>query len=215
MNSREDVGNCGLFFGNWGKRKEKAVDEDLSLQLKHCPAQIIGLCECQVELEAHLADDPIEPGTGAAHPAVAEMEKRPGFSWHTLRGQEDISCCIAARRNNCTHIEKLAWHRMLEGRYSVKPKKGSRPKVANAYTRLLMAEVGMKHNVGLIGTAIRVGVCHFHHQVANNNKGFRENQKKVLAVSGTRSPREKDRLSHGRLQHEPVQGRPRTPQSRS
>ena len=47
LNEREDVGNVGWFFGNWGLRAaKKAKKDNIDQQLQKNPCQIIDLAEC-------------------------------------------------------------------------------------------------------------------------------------------------------------------------
>ena len=78
FNEDATVGNIGFFFGNWGKRTQKAaggVQRNIDAQLKKNPGQIIGLCECQQETEMILRG---EGGlrTHLKDPAVAGKKAR-------------------------------------------------------------------------------------------------------------------------------------------
>ena len=172
-NNRPEVGNCGIFFGNWGQRTRQAqggVQGNIDAQIKKNPCTIIGLTECEAETEQVLrasavADDRPWEETGT-------LEDRPAFQYHTIRGEEKVSCLLGCRTSQCAGIESLSWTRTKDGLYKSKGKTNMR-----AYTRLLVARVTLKSNVGGIGKELRVAVCHLHFQVANNNRGFKKQHK--------------------------------------
>ena len=171
-NNRPQVGNCGIFFGNWGQRNRQmqgGVQGNIDAQIKKNPCTIIGLTECEAETEQLLrasavADDRPWEETGT-------LEDRPAWQYYTLRGDEKVSCLLGCRTTQCAGIESLNWIRREEGTYK---SKGPSKNTLRAYTRLLVARITLKSNVGGVGKELRVAACHLHFQVANNNKGFKK-----------------------------------------
>jgi hypothetical protein len=168
LNDRPDVGNIGCFFGNWGLRaSDENVQRNIDLQIKHGPAQIIGLTECMRETELVL----LTPAVAGKQeePAVAgKLETREGFEYFTLRGEEHASVLIAARTNTASSLKLLHWDRKNEGEY----KTGGGSKSV-AYTRTMIARVELKNNVGFMGRTQTIMCMHLHNHVANNVKSFR------------------------------------------
>ena len=171
-NNRKQVGNIGIFFGNWGQRNthmQGGVQGNIDAQIKKNPCTILGLSECEAETEQLLkasavADDrPWEE--------TETLEDRPAFQYYTIRGDEKVSCLLGCRTTQCAGLESLSWLRREEGTYK---SKGPSKNNMRAYTRLLVARVTLKSNVGGLGKELRVAVCHLHFQVANNNKGFKK-----------------------------------------
>ena len=80
LNNRPQVGNCGIFFGNWGQRNRQmqgVVQGNIDAQIKKNPCIIIGLTECEAETEQLLrasavADDRPWEETGT-------LEDRPAW----------------------------------------------------------------------------------------------------------------------------------------
>ena len=168
LNDRPDVGNIGCFFGNWGLRaSDVKVQRNIDLQIKHGPAQIIGLSECMRETEEVLLS-PSVAGLQEEPAVAAKLETREGFEYFTVRGNEPSSVLIAARTNTASGLHLLFWDRTNEGEYRTGP--GSR---SVAYTRTLIARVDLKNNVGFMGTKQTIMCMHLHYHVANNVKGFR------------------------------------------
>ena len=187
-NNRADVGNCGVFFGNWGQRTQQGqggVQRNIDAQIKKNPCMIIGLTECEAATEQLLrasavADAPASAVADAPASAVADapswegsgtLEGRPAFQYFTIRGEEQVSCLLGCRTTQCAGLESLSWTRKAEGMYK---SKGAAKAKMKAYTRLLVGKIRLKTNVGGIGKELRVAVCHLHFQVANKNKGFRK-----------------------------------------
>ena len=171
LNDRDDVGNIGWMFGNWGSRaSSKGVQDNIDLQIKHSPAQVIGLTECEEPTQkileaAAVAEDPRAPeGT---------LARRRGYEYIAIRGDEDKSNLLAVRTNTAASMTLVKWERRYEGNYRLKS--GSN---ANAYSRLLVCDIELRHNVGFFGKHMVVAVVHLHNKVANHDKGFREQQKK-------------------------------------
>ena len=82
-----------------------------------------------------------------------------------------MSVLVGVRTTIADRVEPLNFTRKEEGTYT---SKGASKTKMRAYTRLLVAKISLKHNVGFIGKELRVAVCHLHFQVANNNPGFKK-----------------------------------------
>ena len=82
---------------------------------------------------------------------------------------------LAVRAETGT-LDLLHWDRRSEGYYNVKNRhKGV------AYTRTLVCRVNLHKNVGFFGREIVCAVVHLQNKVANNDKGFRAQQKTYWA----------------------------------
>jgi len=90
------------------------------------------------------------------------LQKRAAYPYHTIRSDEKAGVLVGVRSAVADSIEELNFTKKLESNKS------------QAYTRTLVAKITMKGNIGYIGRELRVAVCHFHHLVANNKKGFRK-----------------------------------------
>jgi hypothetical protein len=90
LNDRTDVGNIGWFFGSYGSRAtNEGMQAGIDLQIKHGPAQIVGLCECQEATENLLR----APAVAGKDGDEGGLECRHGYEYLTLRGNaEQVSC---------------------------------------------------------------------------------------------------------------------------
>ena len=180
FNDRDEVGNIGFFFGNWGKRTQQLggahqANIDAQIKKKKNPCQIIGLCECQEETEQLLIGNPAvavegkDPRVAGAH-QVQYFEERAGHDYLTMRGNEESSNLLGVRSAVADSMELLFWLRKYEGDYKTKGKNKTKYR---AYSRTLIGQINLKNNVGFMGKEIRVAVCHLHIMVANKDAGFR------------------------------------------
>ncbi len=142
FNSRDDVGNIGYFFGNWGQRaRDREIQRNIDLQIKHNPAHIIGLAECELETENVLTT-----------PAVAgdaqgdRLTRRGGHQYMVVRGNEPISVLIGVRAGFADSIETVHWTRIREGEY-----RHDRRNFTKAWSRILIVKVRFAHQVGFMG----------------------------------------------------------------
>ena len=179
LNDRADVGNIGVFFGNWGLRASSAaVQRNIDLQIRRGPAQIIVLTECQeaterVLNETAVADDPQEARSAVAD-AASPLATRDGFQYMKVRGNEASSVLIGARTRNARSLELILWMRREEGEYKCKTKtKAAHSRKAIAHSRILIVRVNLIHQVGHIGNTIVVMGVHFHCLPAKKEQGFR------------------------------------------
>ena len=155
------MGNIGWLFGNWGKRpRNRSMREHLDMVLKRNPAMIIGLAECE-EATENLLEGPAVAGDPNA--PEGSLQRRDGFEYLTLRGQEDSSVLVALRNETGNRLDLLDWERRRAGRY--RRRNGGH---AEAYSRSLIARVQLDINVGFLGKSHVVMVVHMHNVLANN-----------------------------------------------
>ena len=170
-NNRFDVGNVGVFFANWGNRTKKddgKVQNNIDAQILKNPCQVIGLAECQKETQDLLHD----PAAAAAKLSQsAALEHRGAYPYFTIRPAEPVTLLLGVRSAVADSIQTLDYTKKEEGMYRGK---SSAKNKMRAYTRTLTGQINMKTNIGYIGKALRVAVCHLHFQVGNNNRGFKK-----------------------------------------
>ena len=158
-NEEPEVGNFGLFSGNWGIRgtladeKQKQLRRDThDRQILKSPAQVIVLCEATAAVEA-LLQKPAVAGT----PGAKGLEGRNTFEHWVVRGAEPESAVlIAARKDNTTFLELLDYDVNDDHRYREQRKNKM------ARSRMLTCKVGFKQNIGHLGKEIVVCGVHGH-----------------------------------------------------
>ena len=108
-NAEPEVGNFGLFFGNWGTRAttaSKAISKrrrDVAdRQILKCPGQVGIVAEATQQLE-DLLQRPAVPGI-TGKPGV---EGRNTFEYYVVRGSEEKAILVAARKDNTSGLECL------------------------------------------------------------------------------------------------------------
>ena len=150
-NAEPEVGNIGIFFGNWGQRavvkaeNKRKRTERSDRQISRCPAQIIILAEANASVEEVLKSPPLE----AESPGASGLSGRPSFEHFVVRGNEkDAAVLIAARKDTCTHVDLLDYDLHFDSEYREKGRN------CMAYTRMLSCTVGFKQNVGHIGKSV-------------------------------------------------------------
>ena len=148
---KDNEGNMSVMFGNWGsmpsETKSGAQRRRVDLQLRHNPALVVVLAECEDSMESILQRPgkraPQDPGALAAAGASAaegesssndvpdvcaarvppqpgdcpSLQKRAEYEYLTLRGSEPKSLCIAARASVCSSLGLLHWDRHVDGTY--------------------------------------------------------------------------------------------------
>ena len=177
---KANEGNITCMFGNWGAlpSANPALRRRVVEQLQHCPAQILILAECDMEMETILKKRGCAPGVAsrgaaegsAAAVAVAEcasLVRRASYEFLTLRGREEHSLCVAARANVCSRVVLKYWERRLDGKY----KKPSSGPTKNAYTRVMVARIEFDEPNAHFGKEITVCVVHMHHMTAKKQPG--------------------------------------------
>ena len=161
-NSEPEVGNFGLFFGNWGTRatvengRKQATTSRSDLQIHKCAAQVICLAEASRETEERLKAAPV-PAAVAAPPG---LESRATFQHHCIRGDEESSVLVAARTDVCHSLELLDFTANDDHSYKLKKK------TKMARTRTMICKATFKQNIGHIGTDVVVCVVHLHFKTA-------------------------------------------------
>ena len=122
---------------------------------------VIGLAECQLETENVLR---ARGSVGDVTAPQGRLESRDGFAYLTLRGCEESSILLGIRSNTGNSLEVLFWERRREGTYKCRGGK----KMAEAYTRCMVAKVDTNTNVGSMGKTHNVMAIHVHNHLANN-----------------------------------------------
>jgi hypothetical protein len=160
-NSEPEVGNFGLFFGNWGQRaviatgRRREVQLVQDRQIERCPAQVVCLAEASREVEQILTDDQA-PGDAEA----TGLDTRTKFKHFCIRGNEVSSLLIAARTDVTTGLELLEFDLNDDHRYR------ERGKEKIARSRTLVCKAHFKQNIGHIGLEVVVAATHFHYKSA-------------------------------------------------
>ena len=163
-------GNAGFYFANVGALTHHVDDrhrlrEEAAVMHRDDivgnPAQIIGLAECDEELEMALryAVALKKPGKMLLEPAVADnASKVSKFAHLGYRGDEPRSVYCGARALTAKHVKCQRWQTPFHVRY------GDRM----AYSRSLVCEIGLWEQIGQIGGSLKVHVVHMHRQLAKN-----------------------------------------------
>ena len=133
--------------------------QHLEMVIKRNPAMIIGIAECQQEIE-QLLQGPAVAGDKTA--PKDSLQHRDGYKYLTLRGQEESSVLIGARTEIAHTIKQLYWERRYDGDYRV-----GRGKKRAAYSRILIAGVELDKNVGFLGKNHNVLCMHMNNVLAN------------------------------------------------
>ena len=164
-NKEPEVGNFGIFFGNWGQRAtlggaeaQRKRTETSDRQILHCPCQVLVMAEANQDIEELLQQPPApgrtEVNSGDEGAAAAGLERRPTYEHFVVRGKEQFALLIAARKDN-THAVELLHHEVHDDHeYTQKKKK------CVARTRMLVCNVAFKQNVGHLGKDIVICAVH-------------------------------------------------------
>ena len=160
-NNEPEVGNFGLFFGNWGQRatlggdaRKKARRITQDRQILKSLAQVIVLCEASAGVEEMLRQPP-EDG----NPEQEGLEGRSSHEHFVVRGAEsEAAVLIAARKDNTTFLECLEYEVHHDNDYKEKGK------TRKARSRMLVCRVGFKQNVGHLGKELAVCGVHGHNR---------------------------------------------------
>ena len=158
FNDEPEVGNLGIFFGNWGERASLTDNvrmrrrEAHDRQIMKCPGQVLVLCEA-TDSVARLLQEPAVAGNSDG----VGLDKRSTFEWWVQRSQEDKGVLIAGRKDNTTSVELLDF--LLHDDHQYKQRRTTRM----ARSRLLTCKVCFKQNVGHLGKEIVVSAAHGHY----------------------------------------------------
>jgi len=100
-NDEPEVGNFGLFFGNWGlrgtcggKQVQKARRVKQDRQILKNPAQVLVVAEASVQLEGLLR----QPAVAGSHDCEGFDARHTAEHW-VVRGAEESAILIAARKD--------------------------------------------------------------------------------------------------------------------
>ena len=166
-NQNPEVGNVGLYFGNWGTRSttggkivQKARNRVFDTQVTKNPTQLLVLCEVTKEVEAILKAKP-----QAGDPDGNGLEQRPTCEYLVVRGNEESSILVAARVDTAVAVESLEYHVSKDFEYTEK----GNPKTARS--RILAAKATMRQSVGHIGSEIKVIGAHGNMRTMKFEKG--------------------------------------------
>ena len=161
FNDEPEVGNIGIFCGNWGSRASLSSSDDSKVrrtersdrQIKKCPAQLLILQEASPEVEEVLS----APAAEAEDPGSSGLAGRCGYEYFVVRGDEPKTAVLmAARMDNCTYLELLEYDPFIDNPYPGKSKK------KEAVSRMLTCKVGFKQNVGHLGKSLVAIGVHGH-----------------------------------------------------
>ena len=162
-NRQWEVGNFGLYLGNWGERgcknikksKQQERTEASDRQIRKNPGMVVVLVEATKEIQdllekpAEEADDPMGEG----------LAGRSTNQYRTCRTKEKSGVLIAARTNNTWSLQWLYFKIHFDGRYRKNGKQNM------ARTRILICEIGFKQNIGYIGNKLVVAAVHGHYEL--------------------------------------------------
>ena len=174
FNDVNEVGNFGLFFGNWGMRGTVASSNDQKRQraihdrqILKCPGQVIILCEASDEVAKMLAKAPDEASEEPQSrtddwQASEQLDKRVTHQHFVLRGSEESAVLIAARTDVCLGMQLLDWEVHEDHDYP-----GQRGKNCTARTKTMVAQIDFKQNIGHLGTRIVFLGLHGHFKTMN------------------------------------------------
>ena len=162
-NAEPEVGNFGLFLGNWGNRGSVSKNAGRSKRERHDKQILRNLAQVTVLCEASPAVETLLQGTAVAGSSGEPgLEGRQTFEHWVIRGnEEENALLIAARTDTSDMLELLEYEVHRDHRYREKGKE----KIAK--TRMLTCKVGFKQNVGHLGKVIVVCAVHGHHHTMN------------------------------------------------
>ena len=160
-NQDPEVGNVGIFYGNWGVRgsfnndeAKKRKRDQHDKQIMRCPAQVIVLCEASAGVETLLQQAAVAGTAGASG-----LDGRNTSEHWVVRGNEpDAAVLIAARKDVSTGVQLLDYEVYDDHQYM------QRSVRKWARSRQLVVRIGFKQNVGHLGTDIVVCGVHGHYR---------------------------------------------------
>jgi hypothetical protein len=159
-NEEPEVGNFGIFFGNWGTRAtlggrqaQQRRREIQDRQVVKSPAQVIVLAEASSETE-----EVLRTGRNLGDPTTKGLQSRDDHDHYVIRGNEESAILIAARTDNTTGIELLEYFVSNDHDYTEKGKK------KQARSRIIVGKVYFKQNVGHIGKEVVLAGVHGHYR---------------------------------------------------
>ena len=158
-NSDHEVGNFGIYLGNWGergsvneagKRRRRQVHD---LQLLKCPAAVVVLCETIGAVLELLRSPAVRPTA----PDATGLESRPTHEYWVVRGNEEkCAILIAVRKDTCSALLLLDHQVHADVTYVDRKTK----KNICGLSRFLTCNVTFKQTIGHLGNEIVV--CGVH-----------------------------------------------------
>jgi len=160
-NSEPEVGNFGLFSGNWGLRgtvggkdAQRLRREIQDRQILRNPGQVVVVVEASRQLEELLQRPPVE---GDSEPQ-SRLQARSTHEYFVARGREESAVLVAARKDSVSSLECL--HHEVHNDHAYKEKK--KGKIARS--RMMVCKVSFKQNIGHLGKEIVVCGAHGHYK---------------------------------------------------
>ena len=160
-NREAEVGNFGLFLGNWGSRAAAAHGQTLNhdRQILKCPGQVIVLCETTAAVAQLLQQPQAAVAVATGTDSQSRLNERKTFEHWVVRGDEVDSALLIAARKDTTNGVLLLDHDVY-GDHAYTDK----GKTKMATSRTLICEIGFKQNIGHLGTQIVVMGVHGHYR---------------------------------------------------
>ena len=159
-NSEFEVGNFGIFFGNWGLRGtlggkvvSRARTAVADAQVLRCPAQLVIVAEASEQLEELLKEPPVEGDLDATG-----VRGRNTFEHFAVRGNEEAALLVAARKDNVLGLTCLKYEAHGDHEYK---EKGT---TKMARSRMMVCQVTFKQNIGHVGKDFNVCAVHGHYR---------------------------------------------------
>ena len=157
-NNDHEVGNFGIYLGNWGQRSfvnEHAIRRRRQvhdLQILKCPAPVVVLCETTIAVQ-HLLESPALRPTD---PAATGLQGRKTHEHWVVRGNEEKGALlIAVRKDTCSELSLLDHLAHLDVYHNEKKQKNR-----GSVSRFLTCAITFKQNIGHLGN--QIVVCGVH-----------------------------------------------------
>ena len=169
-NNDLEVGNTGVFFGNWGARGSTGQKIERRLlhdrQVTKCPAQLVILAEATPECQTLLETPYAVAEPDHEHNPQSRVQQRPMREHHVVRGQEAAACSLLmAVRTDVAHGIECVYYDVHDD-FTYKQKQ----KLCTARTRMMVSRVDYKQNVGHLGTSLVVMCVHGHCRTMKREK---------------------------------------------
>ena len=166
-NKEWEVGNTGVFFGNWGTRAtvsnghvKKLRQQIHDKQILKAPGNVVGLCEATESVKLMMEEPPNEDEIPTHRSGGTSLDKRPNKAYWVVRGDEEKALLIASRKDSTTGVECLYHEKHEDHRY----RDNRQDKMA--HTRTMAAKIAFKQNIGHIGLFLPVLLTHLNIRTA-------------------------------------------------
>ena len=113
-------------------------------------------------------DAPAAAGASTSAGDCPALRQRPAYEYLTLRGNEELSLCIAARANLCKQVDLVYWERRVDGTYKTESGKWK-----DGHTRIMVAELTFDATFATFGDKARVCAVHLHRGTAKFARNFK------------------------------------------